>query len=76
VETIGTAIWVLIIWLPHRKALKNPMTSKNKFPGWIVLRVLPAKSVLLYSDIILTVLETLVFSIQYYHAYAYPSFWA
>jgi hypothetical protein len=43
---------------------------------WIFLRFFPAMSVLLDSDTILTVLETLVFSIQLYQLYAYPIFWA
>ena len=73
-EAIGTASKCLRNLDTHRKLLKT-VTPKKEIPGWFVLRVLHDKLVILYSDIILTVLKTLVFSIQI-QLYAYPSFWA
>jgi hypothetical protein len=66
VDAIGTASIFLLKRDCHRNLMENRFSSKLFFPGWIVLRFLPAKPVLLYSDIIQTVLETSVFSIQIY----------
>jgi hypothetical protein len=75
VKAIGTATRFLLKRASHRNLTENQVTSKKKIPGWSVLRVSPAKSVLLYSQtLFFTVSETSECFLS--KLYAYPSFWA
>ena len=59
-EAIGTAIWVLIIRLPHRKDLENPMTSTQKNSWMDCPRSFSCQiSSVILTDIILTDLDIL-----------------
>jgi hypothetical protein len=57
--------------MEDRHAMEKRGFRITALPGWIFLRFSPAISVLLYSDNILTVLETLEFSILIYQLSAY-----
>jgi hypothetical protein len=77
VEAIGTAIWDLIIRPPHRNTLENPMTSKPFFLDGLSSGFrLPNQFCYTHIHYFNSFGNFRVCSIQYYHAYAYPSFWA